>query len=226
MPFVNINKHSTSEMVINQIKNEIKSGELRQGDKLPSERKLVEIMGVSRTSIREAIRALSYSGYLKSIQGKGTFVSENAKKYDEISNFLTNSSDYSFTSLLEVRKMLEGELVRLTTLRSTEEELKKIYKAFEKMKKADDIREFVREDLNFHLCIANSSHNPLMNTLMRVFGEILHKETNNIIKESTKTRAKTLEITEKMIEAIRNRNSLEAKNLMIEHIRVLKDRYK
>ena len=226
MSFENIDKSSTSEMVIEQIKNEITSGDLKPGDKIPTERELVEIMGVSRTSIREAIRALSYSGYLKSIQGKGTFVSENAKKYDEISNFFKNSSDYSFTSLLEVRKMLEGELVRLATLKATKNELNKIYKAFEKMKNANDIREFVREDLNFHLCIANGSHNPLMNTLIKVFGEILHKETNNFIQESTQTREKTVEITEKMIEAIKNRDASKAKKLMIEHIELLNNKYK
>src|SRR5690554_3314710 len=130
MTFKNIEKNSTSEMVIEQIKNEIKSGNLKPGEKLPAERRLAELLGVSRTSIREAIQALSFSGYLKVLQGKGAYVTENAKKYDEISLLLSKVSDCSLSSLMEVREMLEGETARLATIRATKEELEEICETF------------------------------------------------------------------------------------------------
>jgi len=221
MAFKNINNSSTTEMVIEQIKNEIITEELKTGEKLPSERKLAELLGVSRTSIREAIQALSYSGYLDVKQGKGAYVTENAKKYDEVSKLLSNISDYSLTSLMEVREMLEGEFVRLATLRANEEEIQQIVDAYKSMEEIDDIRGFVREDLKFHLAIAKATHNPLMNTLMKVFGEMLHKETNEIVEQSIKTRNHTLRVTEKLVEAIKNRDEAAARKLMVDHIKII-----
>src|SRR6056297_955421 len=212
--FKTIKKNSTSNMVIEQIKNEIIEGNLKPGEKIPTERELAKILGVSRTSIREAINALSYSGYLESMQGKGTFVTENAKKYDEISELLSNVSDYSLSSLMEVREMLEGEFVKLATMRATDEEMREIVKEYN--------AEFVREDLNFHLYIANVTHNPLMNTLMKVFGAMLHRETNQITQESVRTKEKTIEITGRLVEAMMNREADKAKELMLEHIRLVK----
>ncbi len=221
MAFKNINNSSTTEIVIDQIKNEIINDELKPGEKLPSERKLAEILGVSRTAIREAIQALSFSGYLDVKQGKGAYVTENAKKYDEVSKLLSNISDYSLASLMEVREMLEGEFVRLATLRATDEEIEQISKAYISMKEADDIRGFVREDLKFHLSIAKATHNPLMNTLMKVFGQMLHKETNEIVEQSIKTRNHTLKVTEKLVEAIKNRDEAKAREFMADHIRII-----
>lgn len=222
MVFKAIEKHSTSEMVIDQIKNEIIRGDLNPGDKLPTERELAKLLGVSRTSIREAIHALSFSGYLESIQGKGTFVTENAKKYDEISNLLSNVSDYSLSYLMEVREMLEGEFVKLATMRATDEEIGEIIKAYDAIKSSKDIKEFVREDLNFHFYIASVTHNPLMNTLMKVFGEMLHKETHQITQESIRIKEKTIDVTGKLVNAISNREEEKAKKLMLEHIRIVK----
>lgn len=221
MAFKNINNSSTTEMVIEQIKDEIISDALKSGDKLPSERKLAELLGVSRTAIREAIQALSYSGYLDVRQGKGAYVTENAKTYNEVSNLLSNISDYSLTSLMEVREMLEGEIVRLATLRATDEEIQQITDDFKSMKEVDDVRGFVREDLKFHLSIAKATHNPLMNTLMKVFGQMLHKETNKIVEQSIKTRNHTLRVTEKLVAAIKSRDETKAKNLMADHIRII-----
>ncbi|MGM0421318.1 MAG: FadR/GntR family transcriptional regulator [Bacillota bacterium] len=226
MSFKNIERRSTSEMVINQIKNEIKNGDLKEGEKLPSERELGEMLGVSRTSIREAIQALSFAGYLESFQGRGTYVAKNAKKYDEISELLAKVSDYSLASLMEVREMLEGEFVRLATLRATDDEIESICAAFQAMKDAENVREFVREDLNFHLCIASASHNPLMNTLMKVFGEMLHKETNHIVEQSVETQNQTLEVTQKLVEAIKRRDEIEAKKLMVEHVKIIEEAIK
>ena len=87
MSFTTIKRESTLEVIVQQIKDQIKKGILKPGEKLPSERELASLLGVSRTSVREAIKALSFSGYLEVIQGKGTYVLEMSTKYDEIVNF-------------------------------------------------------------------------------------------------------------------------------------------
>ena len=91
MSFKTIKKESTLEVIIQQIKEQIKKGILKPGEKLPSEREMASLLGVSRASIREAIKALSFSGYLEVIQGKGTYILEMATQYDEIVNFFQDS---------------------------------------------------------------------------------------------------------------------------------------
>lgn len=223
MAFKNIQSKSTSEMIIDQIKNEIKNGNLKSGEKLPSERELCKMFSVSRTSVREGIKALSASGYLNVIQGKGAYVTENAIKYDEISNLLTNISDYSLKSLMEVRRMMEGEFARLAALRATPEEIEGIFQSAREIEKAKDINDFIIKDREFHYKIALATHNPLMNTLMKVFGEMLYKETNKITQVTAKTQTESLKISNEIAIAIKNRDSTKAKDLMIKHIKVLED---
>ena len=74
MSFKTIKRESTLEVIVQQIKDQIKKGILKPGEKLPSERKLADLLRVSRASIREAIQALAFSGYLEVNQGKGTFI--------------------------------------------------------------------------------------------------------------------------------------------------------
>ena len=82
--FSNISSKKVYEQVIEQIQESIFNGELKKGDKLPSERELSEQMRVSRTSIREALRVLETLGVVESKQGEGNFVCSNIKNSNKI----------------------------------------------------------------------------------------------------------------------------------------------
>jgi len=219
MSFTTIKRESTLEVIVQQIKDQIKKGILKSGEKLPSERKLAELLGVSRASVREAIQALAFSGYLEVIQGKGTYVLEMAIKYDEIVNFFSGFSNYSLDSLMEARIMLEGEFARLAALNASQEEIGIIEKIFNEIAKSKDLNSFFVKDLEFHLTIAKVTHNPIMNGLMKIIGEMLYKETEKIIEMSRDTRENTIEITRDLVQAIKQRNAEQAKELMSKHIR-------
>jgi len=214
-----INKKSTLETIIQQIKNQIKKGILKPGEKLPSERKLSDLLGVSRASVREAIQALAFSGYLEVIQGKGTYILEIATKYDEIVNFFSEFSNYSLDYLMEARIMLEGEFARLAALNANQEEIDLVERIFNEITSSKDLNSFVVKDLEFHLTIAKATHNPIMNGLMKIIGEMLYKETRKIIEISGDTRKNTIETTRNLVQAIKQRNAEKAKELMSEHIR-------
>lgn len=222
MNFKVINKKSTLEIIIQQIKNQIKKGILKPGEKLPSERKLADLLGVSRASVREAIQALAFSGYLEVIQGKGTFVTDSAAKYDEICDFFSRLSDYSLDYLMEVRIMLEGEFARLATLRATTDEIDEIVRRFNEISNSKNLNEFVIKDLELHLTIAKATHNPVMDSFMKIIGEMLYKETGKIIGLSKNTKEHTIKTTYNLVKAIRERKPDEAKKWMIEHIRSIK----
>jgi len=219
MSFKTIKKKSTLEVIVQQVKDQIKKGILKPGEKLPSERKLADLLGVSRASVREAIQALAFSGYLEVIQGKGTYILEIATKYDEIVNFFSEFSNYSLDYLMEARIMLEGEFARLAALNASQEEIDIIEKIFNEIAKSKDLNSFVVKDLEFHLTIAKATHNPFMNGLMKIIGEMLYKETRKIIEISKDTRVNTIETTRNLVQAIKQRNAEQAKELMSKHIR-------
>ena len=219
MNFKVINKKSTLEVIVQQIKDQIKKGILKPGQKLPSERKLADLLGVSRASVREAIQALAFSGYLEVIQGKGTYILEMATQYDEIVNFFSEFSDYSLDYLMEARIMLEGEFARLAALNASQEEIDVIERIFNEIASSKDLNTFFVKDLEFHLTIAKATHNPIMNGLMKIIGEMLYKETQKIIEISKDTRVNTIEITRNLVQAIKQRNAEQAKEWMSKHIR-------
>lgn len=218
MSFKVINKKSTLEIIIQQIKNQIKKGILKPGEKLPSERKLADLLGVSRASVREAIQALAFSGYLEVIQGKGTYILEIASKYDEIVNFFSEFSNYSLDSLMEARIMLEGEFARLAAVNASREEIDVIERVFNEICNSKDTNTFFVKDLQLHLTIAKATHNPIMNGLMKIIVEMLYKETQKIIEISEDTRENTIETTRDLVQAIKKRNAEQAKELMSKHI--------
>jgi GntR family transcriptional repressor for pyruvate dehydrogenase complex len=219
MSFKTIKRESTLEVIVQQIKGQIKKGILKPGEKLPSERKLADLLGVSRASVREAIQALAFSGYLEVNQGKGTYILEMATKYDEIANFFSEFSNYSLDYLMEARIMLEGEFARLAALNASQEEIDVIERVFNEIASSKDLNTFFVKDLEFHLTIAKATHNPIMNGLMNIIGEMLYKETQKIIEISRDTRENTIETTRELVQAIKKRNAEQAKELMSKHIR-------
>jgi len=219
LSFKIIKKESTLEVIIQQIKGQIKKGILKPGEKLPSERELASLLGVSRASVREGIQALAFSGYLEVIQGKGTYILEMAIKYDEIVNFFSGFSNYSLDYLMEARIMLEGEFARLAALNASQEEIDVIEKIFNEIASSKDLNTFFVKDLEFHLTIAKVTHNPIMNGLMKIIGEMLYKEIQKIIEMSRDTRENTIKTTRDLVQAIKQRNAEQAKELMSKHIR-------
>lgn len=219
MGFKTIKRESTLEVIVQQIKNQIKKGSLKPGEKLPSERELASLLGVSRASVREAIKALSFSGYLEVIQGKGTYILEIATQYDEIVNFFSEFSNYSLDSLMEARIMLEGEFARLAAVNASQEEIEVIERVVNEICNSKDTNTFFVKDLQLHLTIAKATHNPIMNGLMKIIVEMLYKETHKIIEISENTRENTIKTTRDLLQAIKQRDAEKAKELMSEHIR-------
>jgi len=218
MGFEAVKRNSSLDIIVQQIKEQIKKGILKPGEKLPSERKLASLLKVSRATVREAIQALAFSGYLETVQGKGTYISAIANQYDEIVRFFLDFSNYSLDYLMEVRIMLEGEFARLAALNATQEEMVEIEKLFNEIAKSKDLNTFVVKDLEFHLTIAKATHNPVMNRFMKIIGEMLYKETAKIIETSRDTRENTIETTRYLVQAIKHRNANQARELMSKHI--------
>lgn len=156
-----IKKTSLAEEVANQIRKKIKAGSYAVNSKLSTEPELMGLFGVGRSSIREAIRILANNGYLRVLQGKGTFITSREGNETLGSAFQRAKLD----ELLEVRQLLEGKIVEKATLLHTNMDLDRIAASLaDRKQKADagQLAECIAADIDFHQQIANACGNSIL----------------------------------------------------------------
>lgn len=167
-----------TDRIIRQIRELISSGELQPGDRLPSERKLAEKLGVGRTNLRSAIQKLEFYGILKTIPQSGTVVAGiGTIALEGLISDVLKIEDTDFGSLVETRVLLETEATKLAASRRTKAniiEIEKALLAFE-VKVQQGLRA-VEEDFMFHLTIAEASQNAVLKSLMLIITpDIIHQ---------------------------------------------------
>ncbi len=161
--------------VIEYIKKQIRNGELNIGGKLPAERELSEILGISRNSVREAIRTLDIMGVISSQQGAGNFLTGNFENnlVESMSMmFLLNQIDYKQISHL--RRALEMEALMLAIDNITEEEIQTLKMIISQLENETEANNVVL-DKKMHYNIALASRNTLIINILQALSEILDK---------------------------------------------------
>ena len=204
---------------IDVIKRMILAGDLRPGEKLPPERELASALGVSRNSLREAIRSLVLMNVLQSRHGDGTYVSslDPATLMEPVS-FLLSLDPNALAHLFETRRILEAETAALAAERITDEEVDAVRKCLADMKAKTGSREdFLQADMRMHELITVAAKNPLLTQLMR-----------SITGLGLRSRMRTVQargITERVIHdharilaALERRDSDGARQAMLDHI--------
>lgn len=161
-----IHRTSLQLEIIRYIQSYIEENDLKAGDKLPSQEKLLEMMGVSRTSLREAMKTLEARNVLKVCNGKGVYVNE---KQDNA--FLTlidfTKEKGNLLEALEIRRILEHEIIRMVIQRATNEELEELGEITGiLMKKYLNGERHAMEDKKFHNMIYRLSHSEVMYQLI------------------------------------------------------------
>lgn len=158
------------DLIIEQLKNWLKTGQLKPGDRLLSERKLAEQFGASRSHIREAIKKLEFYGILKTLPQSGTIVAAlDISALEGLMSDAMHIDTYDFYSLAETRLLLEVSAIRLCCERRTEEDLKLIEKRLKLCReKIEAGQPAVEEDMNFHRQIAEASKNQVLKSMMLI----------------------------------------------------------
>ncbi|MFB7211343.1 FadR/GntR family transcriptional regulator [Streptomyces sp. NPDC056255] len=181
-----VGRVSIVDTVINELRGEIARGTWQVGDRIPTESRLAEIFGVSRLSVREAVRVLVHAELLTTRQGNGTFVTAT----DEGRVALRRRLDRARTTdILDVRRGLDIVAARLAATMRTEEDLASLQEAMERRTaagRAGDLDTFTDADVDFHLRIAEASHNPLLSDLYRNMSDALWEtvKANQCIDEA------------------------------------------
>lgn len=168
-----VNNDGTSEKVIEYIQSQILRGHIRKGDKLPTERKLSEIMGVSRASVREAMRALESMGIVISIQGSGNYITSTPEEaIDMALCTLFALNDGTLNNIMQLRVMLEFEACNDAIQHCSDAQLKEIVQAADYDYDNPSIPYQSQHDHDFHATIVKSSLNPLIKYLYHTLASL------------------------------------------------------
>jgi GntR family transcriptional regulator, transcriptional repressor for pyruvate dehydrogenase complex len=159
---------SVTDAAIEKVKGMIVSGELRPGDRLPREADLAQRLGLSRNSLREAVRALTLVRILDVRHGDGTYVTslEPDVLLDALSFVVDLHQDRSVLYFLQARRVLEAEAAALAAQNIDDEGLADLRRLIASSRDCATAEEFVDNDLAFHRRIAAASGNPVLASLL------------------------------------------------------------
>jgi GntR family transcriptional repressor for pyruvate dehydrogenase complex len=159
---------SVTDDAIAKIKEMIVSGELQPGDRLPREPDLARRLGLSRSSLREAVRALSWARILDVRQGDGTYVTslESSVLLDAMSFIVDLHHDRNVMHILETRRVLEAAAAALAAQYINDDELTELHRLIDAAARCATIEDFVDNDLEFHRKLALASRNPVLASML------------------------------------------------------------
>ena len=212
---------TTSEEVISKLREMIHRGELRPGDRLPPERDLAKLLGVSRPTLRAGIHSLAAVGVLQSRQGAGTFVvkADGVPSLDS-SPLRLMASLHGFTSaeMFEARRALEMAIACLAAERATSEHMATLAEEITGMYTSlDNPEQYLIHDLSFHQTIAAASGNRILTALMNMVAATLFDTRRKTVHRSRDLK-ESAEMHRRIYRAIRERNPDAARDAMRDHL--------
>jgi len=157
------------EQIVQQIEESILKGTLKPGDQLPAERELAQRFGVSRTAVREAVKALREKGLVEAYSGRGTFITNGTSQAirQSLDLMMKIGQQDGLIHLAELRAILEPEIAALAATRVEEQHIAAMREAFSVMDRArEDPVAYIEADLDFHLALAEAAANPLILSLI------------------------------------------------------------
>lgn len=217
------------QAVIQQIKQAIEQGEILPGEKLPSERTLAETLGVSRTSIKEAMTVLESTGVIDVRPGVGMFVREESERSLLLKfSLILDEKEEKLDDLIELRQAIEGDAAFYAAIRITEEQKMKLTAIYEKLVEKEKRAEVAtEEDFQFHYTIVEAANNPLMLEVMNLVSDKMMDsvtEIRNFSIQHDQLNEQVVKEHEKIYEAIIHHQPEEARKAMWEHHQGIKVR--
>ncbi len=193
---------------------------LRPGAPLPSERELAEQYGVSRTVIREAVRALMSRGVIDARAGRGLTVSQVAADAVSMSMrlYLHGRDEIPYTKIHEVRAAIEIAIAGYAAERATDEELAELEKLTEQMQTGSaSLEEHSQMDVEFHRAVARMTHNELYLIMLDSIGPVL-LEIRRATFDLPDDRRRAYQAHRRIFEAIAARDPAAAREAMTQHL--------
>lgn len=214
MTFSKVKQERLSDAIVRQLENLILEGVLRPGERLPPERELATQLQVSRPSVREALQRLEAAGLVETRHGGGTFVRNAFAETltDPLADLFQRHPEAA-VDFVEFRYTLDGIVAYYAALRGTDadrEILTQRFRAIEAVHSKDDFVEEADRDADFHIAIAEASHNIVLLHVVRSLLELLRKDVifnRNLLYSRKDARDLLMEQHRKIYEYIMNRDA-------------------
>src|ERR1700684_179499 len=208
------------EQIVQQIEDSIVKGDLKAGDQLPAERDLAQRFGVSRTAVREAVKALREKGLVEAYSGRGTFITDGTtqavrQSFDLMAKI---GQPEGSTHLAELRAILEPEIAAMVATRIQEPELATLRDAVAAMYRAGKNPEtYIEADLDFHLALAEGAANPLILSLLDSIVGLLRQQRLRIFRVPGGPERGQI-YHKRILDAIERRDAESAREAMRAHL--------
>jgi GntR family transcriptional repressor for pyruvate dehydrogenase complex len=222
--FKPVKKIRVYEEIIDKVKDMIGKGRLQSGEKLPGERELSEVFQVSRSSVREALRALESQGYLESRQGDGTYIARKPVEslVSPLASVIFSEKD-SQMELFEMRRLIEPQLAYLAAERATEKEIARLEEALVLQEQAIARGETGTEvDREFHYLMAEATKNKVLLRLTDYMRELLAESRERYLQVEGRPE-KSITRHRQVLEAIKAGDAELAARVMLDHVREIED---
>ncbi|SFL88651.1 GntR family transcriptional regulator, transcriptional repressor for pyruvate dehydrogenase complex [Desulfomicrobium norvegicum] len=217
---ISIRQKRIYEEITTRLQTMVQNDDLKPGDRLPPERQLAIMFGVSRNSVREAIKSLEQHGVLISKPGAGTYIAENSQ-----ANLAMAMGDafarerHRLDDIFELRLLLEPQIAHLAAQRITKKELQKMQSLISAYtKNMRDGLPVYFYDQAFHDAIAAATGNQSITLLMDQMHELLRESRDEALQSSVRS-AKSLEDHQKILEALSMRDPERAREAMTDHLK-------
>ena len=164
-------KRSLVDQALDQLRQRITQGKWAIGERLPTEPELSAELGISRNTVREAMRVLAFSGLIEVRQGDGSYL----RSMTDPLGVMNAMSQCTLEQAQETRQILEVEAIGLAALRRTRDDLKGLREALERSGELyhGDLEAYISADLVFHNRLVDAAHNPALSELYQYFSSIL-----------------------------------------------------
>lgn len=223
MIFEPLKPKKISTRIAEQIRTSILAGDFSPGDKLPPERELADMFGVSRTSVREALNILAESGLVMSYQGGGTVVKSlvETRSGNSLTNLIRKEQRRAL-DVIEVRKGMESWTAFYAAQRARPDDLHKLDEIIGGMKRnLEELKVSEDLDANFHLVIARATHNIIWQHLMQSIFDAMKEFQQSVWRATDLTPEDHHRLYTdhcRIIEAIRTKDAEGARAVMTEHL--------
>jgi GntR family transcriptional repressor for pyruvate dehydrogenase complex len=227
MPFEAIPKTAVAEDIVAQLLLLIREKKLLPGDKLPPERELALMMGVSRPSLREALRSLSIMHIVELRHGSGTYIASlEPETLVEHLDFVFALDDSAYLQLFETRKILEPGICALAAQRISDEEIAQLEACVARSATGfEDPEAYFQADIDLHEIIIGAARNPLLHRFMasiRRLGTASRRRTSALAGIMQQTHLDHQAI----VQALKAHDAIAAYQAMLTHLTHIEQRLK
>lgn len=215
-----------ADQVTDELQEWFRSGELTPGMRLPPERQLATRFGVSRTSLRDALRRLELLGYLDARQGDGTYVRvPGAEAVSQPFRNLVSTLPQNAADLLEFRTLLEPEVAALAAAHLTPESRQELTRSLERQQAlSDQSPRLIREDALFHDALARAAGNTVVLRVLETLRDLLHDVRTISLPAAGSSR--TVSEHGRIVQAVLAQDQNAARQAMREHLEDVAQTYR